>query len=217
MSFPREFARRPVCRWQRAALCVLFCFAVNFPVSSAVAADGATGKWENIAVAPARDVVLEGPVGVMLQRGLNRLTIPPFTAAFIRSDISYEDVHCFYDYSGSNVGEALEVWSLNTPMDRLQPKAFVELLATIEPIQSWTAILGGHRRCKADRARQHRLARLVGQLAQLVLRPMTCWNQLHDEAMFAWPRSSAITMSAPATCALLAQASRTVQVVRQCQ
>ena len=183
MSFPREFARRPVCRWQRAALCVLFCFAVNFPVSSAVAADGATGKWENIAVAPARDVVLEGPVGVMLQRGLNRLTIPPFTAAFIRSDISYEDVHCFYDYSGSNVGEALEVWSLNTPMDRLQPKAFVELLATIEPIQKPDGHFGVDINVAKPIGHANIASPVLWGNARMLAGLMTCWNQLHDEAM----------------------------------
>jgi len=150
---------------------------------AATGADDSTGTWKKITVPAARDVVLEGPVGNMLQRGLNRLTIPPFTASYIRSDVSYENIHCFYDYSGSNVGEALEVWSQNSPTDRLQPKAFAELLATIEPLQK----PDGHFGADIDVAKPISHANIATPVlwgnTRMLAGLVTCWRCQRDEQM----------------------------------
>ena len=143
-------------------------------------ADGPTNNWKTVTLPSARDVALEGYVGTMLQRGLNRLTIPPFTAAFIRSDVSYENIHCFYDYSGSNVGEALEVWSQNSPTDHLQPKTFAELLATIEPLQRPDGHFGADIDVAKPIGKTNIATPILWGNAQMLAGLVTCWRCQHD-------------------------------------
>ena len=199
---PRRMGWRP--------FCVAGLLAIGLAAGQADAAD----TWKTVTLPAARDVVLEGYAGSMLQRSLLRLTIPPFNASYIRSDISYEDVHCYYDYSGTNVGETLEVWSQDRPINRAQSEGLGGIAEDHRAVPKARRTFW--RRYRPRQTRRHHQpadARAVGQLAHADRADDLLALSARRKHAPAWPRSSAISTSAPTMRSARRRASRNTSIL----
>ncbi len=88
----------------------------------------------------ARDVQLGGAIGEACRRGAERLSQDPYrSAAFLRSDVSFETKRIFVNYSGDISGRFIEIASLMSPPGRMTPEI---LPAVLENMCSCNALLG---------------------------------------------------------------------------
>jgi DUF1680 family protein len=79
-----------------------------------------------------REVQLRGPLGRAYDRGAARLAEDPYrSAAFLRSDFSFETNRVFVNYSGDISGRFIEVASLMSPLGRMRPAALNEVLRDV--------------------------------------------------------------------------------------
>ena len=174
-----------------------WCAVAGLATSCVIAADVPSNTWRLPTLPAARNVVLEGYVGDMLHRGLTRLTIPPFNASYIRSDISYEDIHCYYDYSGTNVGETLEVWTQDRPVNGLQAKAFAELQATIAPYQKPDGHFGADIDPMKPVSTSNLLTPVLWGNSRMLLGLLMGWHISTMKTCSVWQRKSVISTSIP--------------------
>ena len=77
----------------------------------------------------AREVQLGGALGEAYQRGAQRLSQDPYrSAAFLRSDVSFETKRVFVNYSGDISGRFIEIASLMSPLGRMSPETLPAVL-----------------------------------------------------------------------------------------
>ena len=117
---------------RRSAITLLPLLAL---AASPALADGGSAPWPDIHLPAARDVALTGPVGASLDRGLARLSLPPYTAAWLRSDISFEVNRIFTNYSGDVSGRFIELASLTSPAGHHQPPTLDDVLSALPGLQ----------------------------------------------------------------------------------
>jgi hypothetical protein len=86
-------------------------------------------RWQ---LPDARDVQLGGTIGEAYLRGVERLNQDPYrSAAFLRSDVSFETKRVFVNYSGDISGRFIEISSLTSPPGRMTPAALPAVLENI--------------------------------------------------------------------------------------
>ncbi|MCY2987581.1 MAG: glycoside hydrolase family 127 protein [Planctomycetota bacterium] len=84
----------------------------------------------------ARDVQLGGPIGEAYRRGQERLSQDPYrSAAFLRSDFSFEQKRIFTNYSGDISGRFIEIASLTAPAGKMSPNTLPDVLQDISRYQ----------------------------------------------------------------------------------
>ena len=84
----------------------------------------------------AAEVQLGGTLGEADRRGIARLGEDPYrSVVFLRSDLSFEIVRDFTNYSGDISGRFLEIASLTSPPDKPTPPVLEDLLKTITDYQ----------------------------------------------------------------------------------
>lgn len=94
--------------------------------SSAVIAD-AFGKadsvydWTSVTLPAADQVKLDGVLGELLERGVGRLALPPYSTDWLLSDVSFKIKRIFTNYSGDVSGRFLELATLTSPPGKLMP------------------------------------------------------------------------------------------------
>jgi DUF1680 family protein len=76
-----------------------------------------------------------GELGEALRRGVERLGRAPYTAAWLRADISFEVNRIFTNYSGDVSGRFLELASLTAPKGRRQPGVLDAVAAAVPALQ----------------------------------------------------------------------------------
>lgn len=80
----------------------------------------------------AREVQLGGALGEAYQRGAQRLSQDPYrSAAFLRSDVSFETKRVFVNYSGDISGRFIEIASLMSRPGRMSPETLPAVLEDI--------------------------------------------------------------------------------------
>ena len=94
-----------------------------------VPAPAAEPRW---LLPDARDVQLGGAIGEAYRRGAERLSQDPYrSAAFLRSDVSFETKRIFVNYSGDISGRFIEIASLMSPPGRMTPETLPAVLENI--------------------------------------------------------------------------------------
>ncbi len=92
--------------------------------------DGATNTEQRLA--DAREVQLGGILGEAYQRGVSRLSEDPYrSAAYLRSDFSFETNRIFVNYSGDISGRFIEIASLISPPGQMTPATLPEVLRDV--------------------------------------------------------------------------------------
>jgi len=100
-----------------AGICLLSC------IVPLVAAEH---RWQ---LPDARYVQLGGAIGEAYRRGAERLSQDPYrSAAFLRSDVSFETKRVFVNCSGDISGRFIEITSLMSPRGRMMPETLSEVL-----------------------------------------------------------------------------------------
>ncbi len=95
----------------------------------------------------ARAVELRGPLGDAYRKGVERLSLDPYrSAAFLRSDVSFEMKRVFTNYSGDISGRFIEIASLTSPRGRMTPETLGQVLQDIPKYQK----ADGHFGCDVD-------------------------------------------------------------------
>jgi hypothetical protein len=93
----------------------------------------ATPRWQ---LPEARNVQLGGDLGDAYRRGRERLSEDPYrSAAYLRSDFSFETNRVFVNYSGDISGRFIELASLMSPPGRMEPALLAEVLHEIGTFQ----------------------------------------------------------------------------------
>lgn len=88
------------------------------------------------ALPQASDVELGGPLGEAYRRGVARLGEDPYKSVeYLRSDLSFEVVRPFTNYSGDISGRYLEAACLTTPPGKLEPAALAGLMECVPNYQ----------------------------------------------------------------------------------
>lgn len=81
-------------------------------------------------------VILEGSLGKTLQRGIHRLTLPPYTLDWLLADVSFKIERIFTNYSGDVSGRFLELGVLTSPPGQLMPAGTLpEVIKSIKSYQ----------------------------------------------------------------------------------
>ncbi|MCU0871729.1 MAG: glycoside hydrolase family 127 protein [Pirellulaceae bacterium] len=100
-----------------SGICLLSCIATEA---------AAEHRWQ---LPEARDVQLGGAMGEAYRRGAERLSQDPYrSAAFLRSDVSFETKRVFVNYSGDISGRFIEIASLMSPPGRMTPETLPAVL-----------------------------------------------------------------------------------------
>jgi lysophospholipase L1-like esterase len=100
---------------------------------AAVTASGSSFAWN---LPEAREVELGGSLGEAWAKGVHRLTLPPYdSAAFLRSDFSFETNRVFVNYSGDISGRFIQIMSLVSPSGQKPPAMLAEVLNDFDRYQ----------------------------------------------------------------------------------
>jgi DUF1680 family protein len=118
----------------RATPCYLVLLALLSPTLAVKAAEPPQA-WPKIAIADPAQVELGGPLDAALRRGVARLAQAPFTEAWLRADVSFEQERIFTNYSGDASGRFLELASLTSPGGKRLPATLDPILATVPRYQ----------------------------------------------------------------------------------
>jgi hypothetical protein len=102
----------------------------GFAASSAATAEPPQ-SWPSITLPNARDVELRGPLGDALRRGIARLDMNPYTAAWLLADLSFEVDRRYTNFSGDVSGRFIELASLTSPPGKKSPATLAPVLAAI--------------------------------------------------------------------------------------
>jgi len=137
------------------------------------------------ALLPAKEVKMSGIFGEALNRGVARLTQPPYSEAWLRADVSFEVNRIFTNYSGDVSGRFLELASLTSPAGQPSPAPLLPLMKSISRFQK----ADGHFGVDVDLAKplpagSAPIPMLWGN-ARLLVGLITAWQEFHDPAMLA--------------------------------
>ena len=95
----------------------------------------AESGWSRQAASDFHQTKLEGPFGETSGRATARLAKPPFTLAWLRADVSFEQKRQFTNFSGDVSGRFLEVASLTSPVGKMEPETLPAMIATVADYQ----------------------------------------------------------------------------------
>jgi DUF1680 family protein len=118
-----------------------FCFflsALCLVTATVTAAD-----WPRVMLASPGGVELAGPVGAALERGVERLSQPPYTTDWLLADVSFKLNRAFTNYSGDVSGRFLELASLTSLPGHYSPPTLQPALAEIAKYQRADGHFGG--------------------------------------------------------------------------
>jgi DUF1680 family protein len=91
------------------------------------------GAWR---LPAAHDVRWSGALGQAYTQSIARLSLPPYdSAAYLRSDFSFETNRIFVNYSGDVSGRFIQIASLVSPPGRMQPPALAGVLRDLARYQ----------------------------------------------------------------------------------
>jgi len=90
-------------------------------VASAFTQGGASSRWPVISLADPDKVTFGGSLGQSFQRGLKRISLPPYSLDWLLSDVSFKVDRIFTNYSGDISGRFLELGVLTSPSGQLLP------------------------------------------------------------------------------------------------
>jgi hypothetical protein len=144
----------------------------------ALSCRSATGAapWPTVTLANAKQVSLSGPLGAAFDRGIARLSKPPYTEPWLRSDVSFEVPRDFNNYSGDVSGRCLELAALAAP--RLS--TLKGLLATIPNFQKPDGHFGVDVDLSKPLVRSSPPIPMLWGNARLLVGLVTCSEELRD-------------------------------------
>src|ERR1035441_1248188 len=119
------------------------CWPVLLTAIAASAAAIPDDSWPVVNLASPRQVELSGPVGMQLQRGIDRLAQPPYTTDWLLADVFFKLNRAFTNYSGDVSGRFLELAALTSPPGRYSPATLPPVLEEITKYQKADGHYGG--------------------------------------------------------------------------
>jgi len=96
---------------------------------------GDSPVWPTINLASPDKVEMTGTLGRSFQRGVQRLSLAPYTTDWLLSDVSFKVDRIYTYYSGDVSGRFLELGVLTSPAGQLSPAALPEAIKTIAGYQ----------------------------------------------------------------------------------
>lgn len=148
----------------------------------------APGAWTKVDLPPASRVWMGGRLGDALRRGVERLGRAPYTAPWLRADVSFETNRIFTNYSGDVSGRFIELASLTTPKDRHRPGTLDPVVAELPRLQKPDGHFGVDVDLQKPLVRGGAVITLLWGNARLLVGLVTAARELHNPALLACAR-----------------------------
>ncbi len=166
----------------RATCAVL---AVTMVLAAAREPCRAQATWPPVALPPPSRVAMRGELGQALDRGVERLGRSPYTAAWLRSDVSFEVDRIFTNYSGDVSGRFIELASLTSPKSHPRPGTLDQVLAALPGLQKPDGHFGVDIDLTKPLAKGGAAITLLWGNARLLVGLVTAARELHRPELLA--------------------------------
>jgi hypothetical protein len=129
-----------------------------------------------------------GEPGEALSRGVARLGLPPYTAAWLRADVSFEMQRIFTNYSGDASGRFIELASLTSPKGVRRPSTLDPVVSALPGLQKADGHFGAEVDLRKPLTQGGPVITLLWGNARLLVGLVTAARELHRPALLAAAR-----------------------------
>lgn len=158
-------------------------------IASALGNPSATEEWSTVTLPSAASVKLGGVLGSSLERGVNRLALPPYSTDWLLADISFKVKRIFTNYSGDVSGRFLELATITSPPGKFFPsQTLPAVLKTIVSYQKPDGHFGVDVDWSKPIEKNSPGVTLLWGNARMLVGLVTAANELNDPALLASAR-----------------------------